>query len=323
MFNYAVTSMFFSRVVIFWFYTFVAPANLAKRDYTAKARCVQNRSPRNAPNFAAVKNPDGKRAVRRILYIFERGFHARNRTPTMLQTSRAVILRTIKYSDSAFIADAYTETDGRRSFMVRIPKTARARVKNVLFAPMALLRMEWNDRNSPQLQRVRDVQPANIYSSIPYSPAKTAIAMFLSEFLSATLRAPFADKRVFDFVFTSLQWLDEEEANCANFHIVFMLHLASFLGLAPNMENYAEDRWFDMENGCFTMLRPAGNDVVQPDEARYLPMLMRLKYTTAARMRFTREQRAQMLQELLHYYSVHLPSFPQMKSPDILREVFG
>ena len=62
----------------------------------------------------------------------------------MLVNSKAIVLRTIKYSDSTLIVDAYTEQGGRRGFLVRIPKTRKAPVKNVLFSPMAILNIEWN-----------------------------------------------------------------------------------------------------------------------------------------------------------------------------------
>lgn len=240
----------------------------------------------------------------------------------MLVNSKAIVLRTTKYSDSTLIVDAYTEKEGRRGFLVRIPKTRRAAVRNVLFAPMAILNIGWNEHGASKLMRIKSAQPVNIYSDIPFSPAKMAVAMFLAEFLSATLRAPVADRNIFGFISTSLQWLDSERGSCANFHIVFLLHLSAYLGLEPNVENSGEGRYFDMENGCFCTLRPATPHVVGPEEAAYLPLLMRLKFSTAARVPFTRAQRTRILQGIIEYYSIHLPNFPTLKSPEILHELF-
>ncbi len=241
----------------------------------------------------------------------------------MLQNSRAIVLRTIKHSDSTLIADVYTETDGRRSFLVRIPKTSRAGVKNVLFTPMAQLQIEWNDRGTTQLMRVKAVHPANIYSTIPYSPAKTAIVMFLAEFLSAALRTPIGDAALFEFLFASMRWLDEGGENCANFHIVFLLHLTSYLGFTPNLENYSPGQWFDMDNGRFSPVRPSTPNVIAPQEAQNISWLLRLKYATAAKLPISRAMRSRILQVIIQYYSVHLPAFPTLKSPEILHEIFG
>lgn len=241
----------------------------------------------------------------------------------MLVNSKAIVLRTIKYSDSTLIVDAYTEQGGRRGFLVRIPKTRKAPVKNVLFSPMAILNIEWNEHGTSKLTRIKAVQPANIYSDIPFSPAKMAITMFLAEFLSASLRAPMPDRNIFNFIFTSLQWLDNEKGNCANFHIVFLVHLSTYLGLEPNIENCSETSYFDMENGCFTPFRPTTPHAIEPHEARHLPLIMRLKFTTASRIPFTRTQRTRILQAITEYYSIHIPDFPTLKSPEILHELFS
>lgn len=242
----------------------------------------------------------------------------------MLRKSRAVVLRVIKYSDATLIVDTYTETEGRRSFALRIPKTRKASVKPAIFVPMALLQIEWDDHGgASRLVRIRAARPDVVYSSIPYSPAKAAIAMFLAEFLTATLREAGSDGELFDFIGSSLLWLDAAQANCANFHVVFLLRLSRFLGLQPNLESFARGRYFDMQGGTFVSLRPASPMALPPDEARLLPRLMRLGYDAAARLHVSRAARARALQAIIQYYSLHIPAFPRLKSPEILGEVFG
>lgn len=241
----------------------------------------------------------------------------------MLKKSRAVVLRVIKYSDATLIVDTYTEAEGRRSFTVRIPKTRKASVKPAIFAPMALLCIEWDDHGAARLVRIRAARPDIVYSSIPYSPAKAAIVMFLAEFLTATLREAEPDAELFDFIGSSLRWLDATEANCANFHVVFLLRLSQFLGLQPNLETFARGRYFDMQGGRFVALRPATPMALPPNEAGLLPRLMRLTYDAAARLHLSRAARAGILQAIIQYYSLHIPAFPRLKSPEILGEVFG
>ncbi len=240
----------------------------------------------------------------------------------MLINSRAIVLRTIKHSDSTLIVDAYTEKEGRRSFATNIPKTRKASIKKVLFSPMALLEIEWNDHGQAKLTRLKSARPAYIYESIPFSPAKMSQTMFLAEFLAAALRAPIADEKIFEFAYTSMLWLDSTDAPSANFHIVFLLHLSSLLGLQPNTEDFAPSRFFDMDNGVYQTQTAATANAIAPEEARHLPMLLKLKYSTASKIRFTRLERSRMLKLIIQYYSIHIPSFPALKSPDILREMF-
>ena len=71
----------------------------------------------------------------------------------MLTKSQAVVLRTIRYNDASVVAVLFTEAEGTVSFMVRIPKTQRAGVKNKLFQPLTLLDIEWDHQSKRSMQR--------------------------------------------------------------------------------------------------------------------------------------------------------------------------
>lgn len=240
----------------------------------------------------------------------------------MMTRSRAIVLRTIKHSDTSVIVETYTATEGRTGFLVRIPKTRRATVKNVIFTPLALLELEWNMRPAVNLQRVRNAKPYVVFSSIPFEPKKTCISLFLAEFLCYALRESAPDKDMFDFIETSVRWLDATADNCANFHIAFLLHLSQYLGFYPNLEGYAPHSYFDLTNGRFCTVRPAHTHIIEPSEAGLLPTLMRMKYATAPRFTFTQIQRRRLLNALDEYYRLHLPAFPELKSLEVLRQVF-
>lgn len=71
--------------------------------------------------------------------------------------TRAIVLRTVKYGDNAIIADLLTEAQGRVSFLVRIPKTARGRVRRQHFLPLTLLSIDYDFRLRSSLQRLREM----------------------------------------------------------------------------------------------------------------------------------------------------------------------
>ena len=71
----------------------------------------------------------------------------------MLKTSRGLVLSTLKYNDEFIIADVFTQTDGRVSFMVRVPKSSRQRGALRLFQPLTLIEVDWQPRASARLLR--------------------------------------------------------------------------------------------------------------------------------------------------------------------------
>ena len=64
----------------------------------------------------------------------------------MLTFTGAVVLRSLKYGDGSLIVDMLTEEYGRLSFMVRIPKTSKGRLKRQLFQPLSVLRLTFDYR---------------------------------------------------------------------------------------------------------------------------------------------------------------------------------
>ncbi len=241
----------------------------------------------------------------------------------MLVDSRALVLRTIKYNDDANIVDIYTETEGTVTFVVRASRSPRASVKAQLFRPMALLRMEWNKRPGANLQRVKSVRADYAYTSLPYDPYKASIALFLTEFLHRALRENQPDPFLFEYIRTSVLWLDACRHSFANFHLVFLFRMARFLGFQPNIEGHRPGMYFDLQTGCFTSLPPAHAHLLMPADADRLPLLLRMNYDTMHLFRFSREERQRLLAAINDYYRLHLPAFPELKSLDVLRDLFS
>lgn len=240
----------------------------------------------------------------------------------MLRKSRAVVLRIQKYNDEKLIAELLTEQCGVVAFALRYARSPRAAVKHTLFRPLAVLDVEWDHRATGGLQRLRSAQVAVPLTSLPYDAGKTAIALFLAEFLHYAVRAEEAPGLLFDYVARSVEWLDAADSGWANFHLVFMLRLARFLGFEPNLEGARPTACFDLVTGCFSDVIPAHCHYIAPAEAARLPLLMRMNFGTMHLFRFSGTERSRLLACINSYYSLHLPDFPELKSLAVLREIF-
>jgi DNA repair protein RecO (recombination protein O) len=240
----------------------------------------------------------------------------------MIQKTRGIVLRTLRYNDNSLIADVYTERCGRVSFIVTIPKSKRAGVKSLLLQPLALLEFDFDERPGRNLQRIKDVCPFLPFRSIPYEPAKTAVALFLAECLYHALRSEVINEPLFAYLAGSIALFDTCEEQYANFHLVFLTRLTSFLGIRPNVEAYHTGDWFDLVDGCFSGCQPQHAAFVKPAEAAHIAMLMRMNYETMHIFQLNGEQRMRCLEIINDYYRLHVPGFPVLKSLQVLREVF-
>lgn len=238
--------------------------------------------------------------------------------------TRALVLRAVKYGEAQLIVDLFTREQGRVSFICRLPRTGRGgRVKKQFFQPMTILDVVYDHRATLQLQRFGDVRMAMPYGSLPFEPYKLSITLFLSEFLVYATRDEQRNELLFDYIVSSMTWLDSVTESYSNFHLVFMMRLSQFIGFFPNLTDDVRGAWFDLRAGNFSLTRPAHGDCLQPAEAQVISTLMRMNYENMHLFRMSQAQRNRCVELILHYYRLHIPSFPELRSLEVLRSLFA
>ena len=238
----------------------------------------------------------------------------------MLTKTEAIVLHSLKYGETKLIVDMFTRLHGRLSFVVRLPKTQHGRLKKQYFQPLTLLNIECDVRPQLQLQQLRD---ASIFTPLPSlltHPQKLSISLFLAEFLYHALRGEQQNEPLFDYVASSIQWLDSREQNFANFHLVFLMHLSRFLGFYPNIE--VGGLYFDLRVASFCTAPPLHRDFLMPQEASMLHLMMRMDFPNQHLFHMNRIQRNRCIEVALQFYRLHLPDFPDLRSLEVLRELW-
>lgn len=240
----------------------------------------------------------------------------------ILTKTRAIVLHITRFGDDQLIVDTLTEAQGRVSFICRISHSPKAKIRPQLFQPLMLLRVEYDYRQRQRLQKLKTVGIEQPLVSIPFDPKKLAVSLFLSEFLSYVTRQEQRDTPLFTFLHASILWLDTTTRPIGNFHLVLMMRLTPFVGFFPNMESYREGRWFDLREGTFVTYVPSHPDFLNPTESRQLVMLMRLRYETMHLCAMSRTERNHCTEVIIKYYRLHLPEFPELKSLEVLRQLW-
>ena len=240
----------------------------------------------------------------------------------MLTKTQAIVLHSIKYGETRLIVDMFTRSHGRLSFIVNIPKSAKAKVKKQLFQPLTLLEIEADIRQKVQLQKLKDMRLAVPFLSIPFHPHKLAISLFVAEFLYYALRSEQRNELLYDYLENSFLWLDGQDGHFANFHLVFLMRLSRFLGFYPNLDDYVAGDYFDLRESVFLSLPPVHHDFLYPEEAGKVQLMMLMDYPTMHLFRLSHQERNRLLEVSLTYYRLHLPDFPEMKSVSVLQELY-
>lgn len=236
--------------------------------------------------------------------------------------TRAIVLKTVKYGEGSLIVDMLTEKMGRVSFIVRIPKTKKGKLRKQFFQPMTILAIVFDYRQNAGLQHLRDVRLAFAPLSISFDPAKLSITMFLAEFLTYATRGEQGGGFLFQFIENGLRWLDGATSGYANFHIVFMVQMSRFVGFWPNLDDYAPGCIFDMREGNFANIVPTHRDFLNANETRWAKLITEADFNTMKRLPLNGEQRSRIAEVIVNYYRLHIPGMPQLRSLEILHDVF-
>lgn len=239
----------------------------------------------------------------------------------MIIDDEILIFHALRYSDDQLIVEGLARNYGRVSFVVRISHAPRAKVRHVIFQPMAVLEVQWEEKPRAKLMRPIAARVSQPWSSLHTSPIKAAITLFLAEFLLQVCRHEQSGELFFDYLLHSLTWLDTAEEGFANFHLLFLMRLAQFLGIAPNTSDTGLP-YFDLMAAEFVSRAPAHAYYIYGDEARAFEQLLRMNFSTMHLFQLTRTQRNRILELILTYYRLHIPSLPELKSWEVLREIF-
>ena len=95
----------------------------------------------------------------------------------------------------------------------------------------------------------------------------------------------------------------------------------STLNCQPSTVN--SQLYFDLLAGTYCDRQPSHAHFLRNEEARVLPVLFRMNYPTMHLFRLSRRERQRILHVLNEYYRLHVPGFPELKSLEILQELFS
>jgi DNA repair protein RecO (recombination protein O) len=162
--------------------------------------------------------------------------------------------------------------------------------------------------------RLKETSCPVSYVSIPFDTSKSCIAMFVAEILYRTLHEEESNAMLFDFCTNAFQVLDWQEAGTANFHLMFMLHFSKYLGIYPAglLEDLNSELQTDLQ--VFYDL---------PEKARIAVVrMLQSDWPALSSIQLDGETRNQVLDKLILFYRTHLQGMFNMKSLQVLKEIF-
>ncbi len=242
-----------------------------------------------------------------------------------LHKTKGIVLRTVKYGETSVIVTMFTELFGIQSYLVNGVRThsKKGSGKANLFQPAAILDLVVYHHESKQLNRIREFRWAFLYQHVLTDVRKNAVALYMVELITRSLKQPEAQAELFNFTEDSLVHLDaSSDTVMANFPLFFALHVPSFLGFRID-DNFSEQTpWLDLQEGNFVSEQPRHPSFLGEKQAAITSQLLKVMQPEELNdILLNQDFRRQLLHAFETYYALHVSGFGRMKSLQVLREI--
>lgn len=238
----------------------------------------------------------------------------------MVESTKAIVINTIKYGDTSLIVTCYTEVSGIKTYMLKgVLKAKKSKIKAAYFQPLTILYLTANHNSKGNLNTIKEVEVAYFYNSLFSNIKKQTIALFLAEILYFSLKEEEKNSILFQYLEAAFMWLDTHD-NVVNFHLLFLLNLTKFLGFYPKLVN--EDySYFDLMEGAFTNKKTY--TTISEEKLAQFKKILGINFDAIHKVNFSASNRQEVLSTLIQYFQLHLSGFNKPKSLNVLKSIFS
>lgn len=241
--------------------------------------------------------------------------------------TKGIVLRTVKYGETSVIAAIYTELFGLQSYLVNGVRTSskNGSGKAGLFQPGAMLDLVVYHNDLKNLQRLKEYRWGHLYKHIFSDVLKNAVALFMVELLSKTIKQPEQNSDLFYFIEDAFLHLDEAELTVvANYPLFFALHLAALNGLRFSDAYTTNNSFLDLQEGEFVHEQPVHPHFLAGQYSYITSQLLKTQQPhDLAAIHLNQETRRILLNAYQQFYALHLADFGIMKTLPVLQEVLS
>lgn len=233
----------------------------------------------------------------------------------MILSTSGLVLHTTPYGEASVVAKVFTRQLGLRSYIIKGVRGAGGRVKQNMLQPLSSLDMVVYDSHHKDLNHVKELSPR--HPDRQSDPVGNALRFFMTEVLYKTLHEEEPMPDLWDYVEESVgQCVERGEQR--DVPIRFMLAVAHHLGIEP-LDNYSQrEPWFDLQEGRFVATQ---TETTLADGLSTMLHDYLVAQPSCPAVHFPLRERSSLLDALIAYYQMHLSSFRNFHSHEILHTI--
>lgn len=237
-----------------------------------------------------------------------------------MELCKAIILKTIPYSDTQKIVHVYSREKG---YLSLISPSLIFRRKNNPVHLFQLTEIEYFENEQGNFHKLRTAAAVVNLPNLYFDIFKMNIILLWCEMLNLILKNEGKNDSLFDYLIQSADYLNSTHDDIGNFNLFFLYHLAGLIGFKINTDSWQEGYVFNIGDGSFY---PPGKEtpyISGPNTAKIIFQLNTLPLEEIKNIRLNRQARNILLDVILLFYTTHLNINFHIKSIQVIREVFS
>ena len=199
-----------------------------------------------------------------------------------------------------------------RAFLCRTPK------KKILLQTLTILSFLEKKTPKSDLAMLTNLEFKEAYQLIYHDFQKSSVFMFLSEILREVYKEGIVcSQQEYDFIEASLLAFDHGEFQ-PNFHVWFLLKLADYHGVLPDLSTDAKPYYNFVRNEFQDI---SSSECWDKETVSYLVAFLGTKFANLSSLKLSGKQRSRLLNEIITYFKVHIQGFSGGESLQVLRSI--
>lgn len=235
--------------------------------------------------------------------------------------SQGIILRTVKYSESSIISDIYTREKGLKSFIASGVRTSKAGSKAAIYHPCTIVELVGYEQDAEKLSRIKEISLGYHYKNINIQILISSIAIFILEVTRNSIKEKEPNTELYDFLYNWFLYLDDDNNYNISLHLKFMIEFSYFLGFGPLDSQSNESPHFDMLEGIFGNYYQKTDNILDAEDSAAISELIKVDRNNLNTLQWPKTVRNRLNDHLIRFYKLHISSFRDLNSLEILRMV--
>ena len=229
-----------------------------------------------------------------------------------MELCKAIILKSINYSDTQKIIHVYTLEKG---YLSMISSSLLFKKKSQPLHLMQVVEIEYFENEKSNLHKLKSTFPIANLSNLYFDIFKMNIILLWGEILELLLKNEGKNENL-------IEYLNTLATGIGNFNLFFLYRLTRLLGFQINTSSWQEGYVFNINDGNFSPADNTSAYISGPNTAKVIYLLCTCEVNEINKIPLNQSSRNILLDIILSFYSIHLNLNFNIKSIQVIREIF-